>query len=256
MIDFGLLASLIIAFGVPSLVASWWTVRSSAGPIGFLDVSLGPAFAGVAVARLTTLVLDDPASIGSISDMLIIRSGVEFWPGVVAAVAIALWSARRAGDSPAARVADLAPLAMVGYAGYEAACVFRDGCFGPESPIGLRPPGLSTPMLPMGWLMGIAVAVAAVAVHGLVARRHASIVVALTATAAVASIRALGSIWLPHVGDGLTRQHISSVAVAAATGLAAIATVMFSRGQRSIDTAAPVPAPPHTTTSEKPAPPT
>ncbi len=255
MIDFGLLASLIVAFGVPSLVASWWTIRSSTGPIGFLDVAFGPAFAGVAVARLTTLALDDPASIGSISDMLIIRSGVEFWPGVVAAVAVAMWSARRSGDSPTDRVADLAPLVMVGYAGYEAACVFRDGCFGPESPIGLRPPGLSTPMLPTGWLMGIAVTVAAVAVHMLVARKHPAIVVALTATAAVASIRALGSIWLPHFGDGLTRQHISSVAVAAATGMAAIAAVRFSRGQRSIDAAAPVPAPPDTTTSEKPAPP-
>ena len=255
MIDFGLLASLIVAFGVPSLAASWWTIRSSTGPIGFLDVALGPAFAGVAVARLTTLALDDPASIGSISDMLIIRSGVEFWPGVVAAFAIAMWSARRSGDSPTDRVADLAPLVMVGYAVYEAACVFRDGCFGPESPVGLRPPGLSTTMLPTGWLMGIAVAVAAVAVYALVDRRYPTIVVALTATAAVASVRAVGSIWLPHVGDGLTRQHISSVAVAAATGIAAVAAVVFFPAQRSIDTPAPARAALHTAMSEKPAPP-
>ena len=94
MIDYGLLVSVIIAFGVPSLLMWWWPLdtapiaASGPEPPGFLDVAVGPAFAGLAVGRLVTLALDDPNSLGSLSDMLIIRSGVEFWPGVIGAAAV------------------------------------------------------------------------------------------------------------------------------------------------------------------------
>jgi hypothetical protein len=222
VIDYGLLASVIIAFGVPSLVGSWWPVSGSDGPVGFLDLALGPAFAGLAVGRITTLALDDPSSIGSISDMLIIRSGVEFWPGVAAAIAAVMMSAHLGLVSPSRRIAELAPLAMVGYAGYEAGCIFRDGCFGPDSAVGLRPPGLSTTMLPIGWFMAAVVAVAAVGVHRLRTRGNSTFVVVLAAGFVVASVRTVGSIWLPHIGDGLTRQHLTSIAVAAITAITAL----------------------------------
>lgn len=225
MIDYGLLVSMIIGFGVPALVGNWWLVTGRSGPVGFLDVAIGPAFAGLAVGRLTTLALDDPNSIGSISDMLIIRSGVEFWPGVSAALGAGILSANLGLVSPSRRLADVAPLAMIGYAGYEAACIFRDGCFGPESPIGLRPPGLTTTMLPTGWFMAAAVAIAAVGIRVLVSRRYPATVVVATAVLAVASVRAVGSIWLPHVGDGLTRQHLTSIGVAI---LAAIVTAIVA----------------------------
>ncbi len=225
MIDYGLLVSMIIAFGVPSLFASWWLVSGRDGPVGFLDVAVGPVFAGLAMGRLTTLALDDPSSIGSISDMLIIRSGVEFWPGVAAALAAVLVSAHFGLVSPSRRVAELAPLAMIGYAGYEAACIFRDGCYGPRSTIGLRPPGLTTTMLPVGWFMAAAVGVTAIGVHTLLTRGRPPLVVALASAAAVASVRAVGSIWLPHVGEGLTRQHLSSIAVAVVS-LAGLAIVV------------------------------
>ena len=32
----------------------------------------------------------------------------------------------------------------------------------------------------------------------------------------VAVVRSVGSFWLPHIGTGLTRQHVSSIFVAAA----------------------------------------
>jgi hypothetical protein len=227
MIDYGLLVSMIIAFGVPALVGNWWLVTGRDGPVGFLDVAVGPAFAGLAVGRLTTLVLDDPNSIGSISDMLIIRSGVEFWPGVAAALAAGILSANLGLVSPSRRLGDMAPLAMIGYAGYEAACIFRDGCFGPDSPIGLRPPGLTTTMLPAGWFMAAAVAIAAVGIHVLVSRRYPAYFVFAVAVLAVASVRAVGSIWLPHVGDGLTRQHLTSIGVAI---IAAVAIAIAAAG--------------------------
>lgn len=55
---------------------------------------------GLLVGRITTLALDDPNSIGSPLDMLVIRSGVEFWPGMAAAARVAAWQARRQGGSP------------------------------------------------------------------------------------------------------------------------------------------------------------
>ncbi len=234
MIDYGLLVSMIIAFGVPSFVGSWWTVSGRAGPVGFFDVALWPAFTGLAIGRITTLAIDDPSSIGRISDMLIVRSGVEFWPGVTAAIGAAMLSAHLGLVSPSRRISELAPLAMVGYASYEASCIFRDGCYGPRNPIGLRPPGLSTTMLPVGWIMALAIVAAAFCVHGLVARGRAPIEVAVMAAASVASVRSVASLWLPHVGDGLTRQHLSSLVVAAVAlvGLVAVAASDGGRGGR------------------------
>ncbi len=222
MIDYGLLVSVIVAFAIPAALSTRWRIAGRDEPVSFLDVALGPALAGLGVGRITTLLLDDPNSIGSVSDMLIIRSGVEFWPGVAAALAAAAVSARLASVSVGRRVFDLVPLAMVGYAGFEATCVFRDGCFGPASRIGLRPPGISTTMLPIGWFMAVAIAAAAVGVHALAVRGRSSASVVAVATATVASVRAIGSIWLPHVGDGLTRQHLTSLVVVFAAALAVV----------------------------------
>jgi len=234
VIDYGLLMSMIVGFGVPTLLINWWPLKTYDEPVGFLDVALGPAFAGLAVGRLTALALDDPSSIGSISDMAIIRSGVEFWPGVAAAIGLLLWGAFRGGVPLLDRLADLAPLAMVGYAGYEASCIFRDGCFGPETSIGLRPPGLSTTMLPIGLFMAVAVVAAAVGIRELQRREVGPSFVLLSAAVAVAAVRAIGSIWLPHVGDGLTRQHLTSIAVVAAAvvGLAATRVVAKQEPQQ------------------------
>lgn len=233
MIDFGLLMSMIVAVGVPELLSHRWPMHTYDQPVGFFDAALGPAFAGLVVARLTAVALDDPSSIGSISDLVIIRSGVEFWPGVAAAAVLVFWAARRSGVAPVARLADIAPLAMVGYAAYEAACVFRDGCFGPNSPLGLRPWGLSTTMLPIGLLMAVAVVVAAVVVRSFALRTWPPSITVLAAVVAVATIRSVGSIWLPHVGRGMTRQHLTSIAVSIAGAIALAVIVMRSERVRT-----------------------
>lgn len=228
MIDFGLLVSVMAALGTPAAVAWWWPVgndgarsRSLETP-SFLDVALGPALVGLLVGRLTTLALDDPNSLGSLSDMMIIRSGVEFWPGLLAAAIVVVWSERREGLPRFERVAALVPLAMIGYAAYEFACVFRDGCFGPESPIGLRPPGVATTMFPVGWVMA-SVTLASALVIRRVAVRVSPAVVPLVGIGVVAAVRSIGSIWLPHVGDGLTRQHRTSLAVLVVAGVGILA---------------------------------
>lgn len=210
MIDFGLVVSLIAAIGAPALLAARWSDGDESS--SFLDDVTAPLLAGLAVGRLATLVLDDPGSIGSMSDMLVIRSGVEFWPGAAAAAGVVAWQARRTERPPMERLAALAPLALIGYAAYEATCVFRDGCLGPVAPVGLRPPGLQARMLPVGWLMAAAALGGAVFVQR---RRDRTPPAASVATAAViaAAVRSLGSVWLPHVGDGITRQHGVSVVI-------------------------------------------
>jgi prolipoprotein diacylglyceryltransferase len=223
VIDFGLVVSLIAAIGAPALLAIRWASHEGWGS-SFLDDVTVPLLVGLVTGRLVTLALDDPNSIGSLSDMLVIRSGVEFWPGVAAAAGVVAVQANRWGESPMQRLATLAPLALVGYAAYEAACVFRDGCLGPVSPVGLRPPGLQTTMLPVGLLMAAATLAGAVIVHRLQDRVRPTVLVA-TAAAIVAAVRSLGSVWLPHVGDGMTRQHRTSAAVLfVATGVLVLAS--------------------------------
>lgn len=219
MIDVGLLLTMIVAVGVPSLVARWWPLTTFAEPVGFADVAIWPAFAGLAVGRLVAVGIDSPSSLGSVSDLLIIRSGVEFWPGVAAAMLAAAWSAHRSGVAPLDRLADLAPLALIGYAAYEATCLVRDGCYGPELPLGLQPPGTSTRMLPVGVLAAIAIIVGAMVLHRQLGRWSPWIVVTGGVTV-VAGVRSLAAIWLPHIGDGFTRQHWSSIAVLAVAALA------------------------------------
>ncbi len=234
MRDYGLLASVVVAFAVPALLAGRWPLRSFDPPIGFVDAGIGPAVAGLAVGRLMTLVIDDRRALGRVADMLIIRSGVEFWPAVVAAVGVAALAARRARVPVIARLADLAPLAMVGYAIYEVACVLRDGCYGPASPIGLRPDGLSTRMLPVGIVMGVAIVAGAWVVRR-ANGRWSHVVDLLASIAIVATVRAVASFWLPHVGGGLTRPHRQSLVIAVVATMAlAVMALRRHRASRPI----------------------
>ena len=229
MIDFGLLMSLILGFGIPALLVWWWPLEPFGESVGFLDVALGPAFAGVAVGRLVALAFDDPGSLTQPKSILIIRSGVEFWPGVLAGVAMLVWLALRAGRPRWAGVIVMTPFALASYASYEAACVFRDGCFGPDSPVGLTPPGLSTTMFPIGPMVAIVVALTAWWAHRALSTQGWRVVA--VAVAVVAGARSVASFWLPRVGDGLTRQHLTSVVVfVVALGVVGVAAM---RGLRS-----------------------
>ena len=214
MIDVGLLLTMAVAIGLPALVARWWHLSTVDTSIGFFDVAVGPAFAGLAAGRFVAVAIDDPNALTSLSDLLIIRSGVEFWPGVLAALAVAAWGAHRSGVACVDRWSDLTPLALVGYAAYEAGCLVRDGCFGPSAAVGLTPSGTATTMLPVG-------AGGAVVLHREQRRRTSGLIVA-GGVFVVAAVRSIGSVWLPHVGDGLTRQHWSSLVVAFASIVVAV----------------------------------
>lgn len=230
MRDYALLASLIAAFAAPALLAQRWGLSTVGARIGFLDVALGPAALGLIVGRVTALLIDDRRALLRLSDVLVIRSGVEFWPALGAAVGWSAWRAHRDGVRPAVRLGELAPLAMIGYGTYEAGCVWRDGCFGPESVLGLRPDGITTRMLPVGILVAFAVVVTAMVLR-FVASRISVAELLLVAIAVVGGLRAVASFWLPHLGDGLTRQHRTSIAVALVAA-AALAALEFARAWR------------------------
>lgn len=179
---------------------------------------------GLIIGRLATLAIDDPDAIRNIADLLVIRSGVEFWPGVLAAMRAAGWTAHRDDAAAVRRIADLAPLAMIGYGVYEVACFVRGGCYGPYNTIGLRPDGLTTPMIPVGAILGLVVAGGSVLVRGISQRRTHPLLPILAALWIVATSRSVASFWLPKLGTRLTRQHLSSFVV---SGMTAAALVVF-----------------------------
>ncbi len=218
MIDVGLLATIAIVFTIPTMFVRPWPPAAVGG--GILDTCVGAVVVGVLVGRLTAMAIDDPHSISNLSDILIIRSGIEFWPGAVAAVGWLVVGAHREAVPVAVRLAALAPAALVGWACFEATCLIRDGCPGPQSLIGLRPDGLTTRMFPVQLVVSIAAAGGAYLVDRLHRRRLPSGQVALLAVTVVAATRSIASIWLPRIGNGLTRQHKESVAVLAASLIA------------------------------------
>ena len=226
MIDVGLLATIVIVLIVSTVFVSPWP--TSAAESGVIDVAIGALFVGLAVGRLTAVALDDPGSLTSISDLMIIRSGVEFWPGVAAGAA---WIAVRSRQDQVAatqRLAAITAPAVVAWASYEATCLVRDGCPGPLSAVGLRPDGLIERMFPIGLVVAAAGVGAAVVGRRWHRGGMPDAEVFVLAVLMVALIRSVASVWLPHVGIGLTRQHKTSIIV----GLVALIAVVVIRRQK------------------------
>lgn len=224
MIDRGLLATVALVALVVAFLDRWLRRRGTPKePISALAST--PLIAGIAAARLTAVLLDDPATLLRPFDLLLIRGGMEFWPGVVAATA-AIWAAvRRRPTAAVERLAELVPFALFAYAVYEAACVLRDGCFGPPSPVGLRPGGLGRPQLPVGILVGMAAAALGALAWRWSGRRQPGPVVVLSLTG-LAAIRSVAGFALPKLATGLTRPHWESLT---AVGVGLLCTAVMCR---------------------------
>ena len=234
MIDVGLLASVAILVIVPSVFVRPWP--ASAAAVGFIDVSSGGLIIGIVVGRLVAVAIDDPGSLTSLGDLVVVRSGVEFWPGLAAGVAWMAFGARRDEVAPSRRLAAITAPALVAWACYEATCLLRDGCPGPLSSIGLRPDGLVNRMLPIGLVVAIAAAGAAIVLRRLHRRGMADLEVVTLTITAIAAIRSLASIWLPHIGARPTRQHQTSIAVLIAASTAfVVLRARLPRLQESAD---------------------
>lgn len=226
-----------IAAGV-TVLARVAPPRSRAEPL--FDLLSLPLLAGVAGARVTAVALDDPSALGGARDLLLIRGGMEFWAGLfAAALTLAARHRRTPGVPPLTGLVDVAPYVLWALAIYEGTCVVRDGCFGPASSLGLRPPGVGYRQVPIG----IAVA-AALALVGIVVRRVAAsdrLGAIVLAIGGLAGVRSVAAFWLPRITAGLSRQHRESLVVLA-TAVAAGLVILTSRArsarrQRSMPTA-------------------
>lgn len=229
MLDTGLLLTGVLVWLVIASAARWAPL-----PVfdrtEILDRLVVPCLLGLLGGRLVAVILDDPASLGSLRSFLVIRGGVEFWPGVVVAVAALVWALRRQRRPIWLAIAELCPFLLWGYATYEAGCIVREGCYGPVSSIGLVPDGLRSRMFPVGLVVAVVVFGGGLAVHRL--RSWTPRARVLLALGAVAAARSVASIWLPRLGNGPTRQHVESVAVVVAVAAAAIVAAAARRKPR------------------------
>ncbi len=217
MIDSGLLFSALLVLTAVWAAERWVFDRRSIDiPARALDIATTPLLVGVAVARLTAVLIDDPGALSRVGDLLIIRSGVEFWPGVAAGIVAVAIGARREGAAVSDRLAGLAPTGLVAYAAYAATCALREGCFGPASSLGLVPRVGGVRQFPVELVVAAGVVVLAVALG----RAHLSPVVTVaTALAGLAVVRLVAAIWLPRVGTGVSRLDVeSAIALASAVG--------------------------------------
>lgn len=237
MIDRDLLLTMGAMAGVLALVPRWLPPRALGGGRTVFDLLTPALLVGVLVGRVAAMLLEDPQGLTRPGDILILRGGAEFWPGVVAGLAVVAVTARRDGARTGTRLADLTPYALLAYGVYEAACIVRDGCFGPETPFGLYPSGVTAREFPVGLAVALLVTALALAVR----RLPDGLTVLLVGAAGLAAVRAVAAVWLPRVGSGPTRQQITSAAVAIAT-TAALAVSWLRKRDRP-RTAPVTPAP-------------
>ena len=81
-------------------------------------------------------------------------------------------------------------------------------------------------MFPIGLMVAAAAGGAAMVGRRWHRRGMPDVEVVMVALLSIAIIRSIASIWLPHIGNGLTRQHTTSIAVGV---ISAIAFVVVRR---------------------------
>ncbi len=190
MIDVGLLVSVMLAISIPSAFQRRLGVRP---PDMLFDLMVGPGIAGVLGGRAVAAALDDPSALTSLKDFLVVRAGVEFWPGVAAAAAWLAVRAHRDAEALSHRLAQICGPAVIAYGIYELACAVRDDCFGPPSAVGLRPSGLDTVMFPVGLAMGLVLVGGGAAVVRLRAEGWSTSRLVIVSVGMVAAVRSVGS---------------------------------------------------------------
>lgn len=220
MIDTGLLVSIVAALAAAAILARLIPPRTM-GPRDVLDVTGVGLVVGVVTGRVVAMAFDAPSGLVHLGELILLRSGMDFWSAGAAGTLALVLSTRRAGVAILPRLADCVPYALGAYAAYEATCVARDGCFGPRSPVGLRPAGIGSRQFPIGLAVALAVMVVAIGARYLAATSPGRAL--LVATAGLAAIRYAAAFWLPRISAGPTRQQTESLMVLILTATAAVA---------------------------------
>ncbi len=233
MIDKGLLLTLAAIAGTLVAAVRIWPPRT-VDRSTMLDLATSVGVLGVVVGRLFFMALEDPGGLTRIGDILIVRSGMEFWAGALVGLIYLVWTAHRRELPLWPLLADMAPYGLIAYAIFESSCLVRGGCPGPVAGVGLYPEGFANRVFPVGLAVALVI-LAAVPVVRRLGRDHPQPTVVAT-LALVAGVRAVASIWLPRVGEALTRQHRTSILVAAVAVVTAI--VLAVRSRSPLETAA------------------
>lgn len=220
--DFRLGLVVILTIVLTSLAGRWWWSDGMDEKGSTLsDLAWVPLLVGVVAARVATVLVDHPAGIVSLKEVMIIRGGTDFWIGVAVGVAaIALTVKDRYGVVP--RLALLAPFGLIAYGVYHAGCVIQDGCPGPASSIGLAQSGIDQTVFPVGLIGGLVAVLAGLWFMRRPPSDSPMIVVAVL-LAVLALIRMTVSVLTPSLVAFPGRDQILSVvALVTAAGLAAV----------------------------------
>lgn len=216
--DTGLLLTVLIVLGGVHL-----TLRALPPPAGdrgqVIELVSTPVIVGLIAARVIFVLLDHPASVFRLRDLMVVRAGVEFWAGVIVSLAWVLVRVHRADARIGAMVtlAAATPYLLIGVALYEASCLVRDGCLGPVARVGLKPNGLGSTMVPVGVLVAVALGVAALVLRRARTRKPAQTV--LGALAILGGVRLVASWFLPAFGPSRVERESAVVFVVSSIAL-------------------------------------
>ena len=196
--DVGLLLTMLIVIGGVQLVLR--AAPPTAVDRGLLvELVSTPLIVGLIAARLVFVLLDHPASVFRLRDLMVVRSGMEFWAGVVVALAWLAARAQRSGGRAEAlvKLAAAVPYLLIGVALYESSCLVRDGCLGPVAGVGLVPRGLDSTMVPVGLLAAGALGLTAVVLRRGTLEAEQTV---LCAFVVLGGVRLVASWFLPAFG--------------------------------------------------------
>ncbi len=171
------------------------------------DVLLAGAVTGLFVGRLAAMILTGVNPITNPADILLVRGGVDTGFASLAALGAVAWTTRPAP----LRAADaLAPAALVGLAGWQAGCLWRDACLGTASslPWAYAQAGSDVTRHPTELYAALLFLLAAVAVARAPARPGLA---AGAALASAAAIRLVTQPLRPSLAGGPVAWYVASI---------------------------------------------
>lgn len=124
--EFTLLWAVLTAVALAWLA---WRIWPEQVPDHGFDNLLGASVIGLAVGRVTAMVLQGVNPITNPADLIIIRGGVHTGAAAIAFIATLAWSTR----SNVGALDALAPAILLGLAGWHAGCLWRGACLGTPS---------------------------------------------------------------------------------------------------------------------------
>lgn len=212
VMDVGLLFTVLIVIGGVQLVLRA-APPTAVDRSQLVELVSTPLIIGLIAARVVFVLLDHPASVFRFRDLMVFRSGLEFWAGVGVAMAWLIIRSRRSGGRSEAvvKLAAAVPYLLIGVALYEGSCLVRDGCMGPVASVGLVPRGLRSRMVPVGLLVAGTLGLAAFVLRRAWALEAEQTV--LSAFVVLGAVRLVASWFLPDFGPSRVERESALVLV-------------------------------------------